>query len=306
MVNHTICGLKLSTKDLHPSRGRDKLLEIYPFNLSNREARVPTIDENKKNWEDYHWDTHGDIWSEGWGTVDMQWYGTLLPRLHQFVPAGTILEIAPGYGRWTHYLQNLGDSIIIVDLVQKCIEYCQERFRESKNISYHVNDGKSLAMIPNGSVDLIFSFDSLVHVEEDVIQNYIGEFARVLKPGGYGFIHHSNLGEYADYFKFVDKLAFAHDALYRLRLIDHYKHWRASSMTADKFDRFASEAGLQVLTQEKINWGRSLLIDCISTFTTKNAPHARTRRVIANPHFRRESDYLRDLSGAYQLTDKQK
>ncbi|MCA9404032.1 MAG: class I SAM-dependent methyltransferase [Candidatus Omnitrophica bacterium] len=266
---------------------------------------MPTIDENKKNWEDYHWDTQGDKWSEAWGTVDMQWYGTLLPRLHQFVPAGTILEIAPGYGRWTHYLKDNCDQLIIVDLVQKCIDFCKERFAQSNHISYHTNDGKSLSMVPDGSVDLVFSFDSLVHVEEDVIRDYLKEFARVLKPDGFGFIHHSNLGEYRDYLKNIEKVAFAKEILYKLRLTDHITNWRAPSMTADKLDGFAAETGLQVLTQEKINWGRSLLSDCISTFTPKNSRYARPRKVIANPHFRRESDYLRDLSGAYQLTDKQ-
>ena len=30
-------------------------------------------------------------------------------------------------------------------------------------MSYHLNDGRSLEMIPDGTIDLIFSFDSLIH-----------------------------------------------------------------------------------------------------------------------------------------------
>src|SRR5579859_8081721 len=42
-----------------------------------------------------------------------------------------------------------------------------------------MNDGTSLAMIEDGTVDLVFSFDSLVHVEADVMDAYLDEIARV-------------------------------------------------------------------------------------------------------------------------------
>jgi hypothetical protein len=48
-------------------------------------------------------------------------------------------------------------------------------------------------MIENGSIDFAFSFDSLVHAESDVMSSYAHELARVLKPGGVAFLHHSNL-----------------------------------------------------------------------------------------------------------------
>ena len=37
--------------------------------------------------------------------------------------------------------------------------------RDVEGISYFVNDGRSLAMVPERSVDFAFSFDSLVHVD---------------------------------------------------------------------------------------------------------------------------------------------
>ena len=90
----------------------------------------------------------------------MQWYGSILPRISAFVPADTILEIAPGYGRWTAFLKDLCKRMIIVDLSEKCIDRCRQRFENLSHISYFVNDGKSLEMVVDGSVDFIFSFDS--------------------------------------------------------------------------------------------------------------------------------------------------
>jgi hypothetical protein len=51
-------------------------------------------------------------------------------------------------------------------------------------------------MVPDDSIDFVFSFDSLVHAEADVMQAYLNQLVRKLKLNGVGFIHHSNIGEY--------------------------------------------------------------------------------------------------------------
>lgn len=51
-------------------------------------------------------------------------------------------------------------------------------------------------MVADSSVDFAFSFDSLVYVEAEVLKGYLTELARVLKPDGVAFLHHSNLGAY--------------------------------------------------------------------------------------------------------------
>ena len=84
---------------------------------------MPTIEENRSAWgETYTWPEAGEEWSRHWGSVYMHWYGSLLPRISAFVPAETILEIAPGYGRWTAFLKNLCKRLVIVDLSEKCID----------------------------------------------------------------------------------------------------------------------------------------------------------------------------------------
>ena len=42
--------------------------------------------------------------------------GSILPRIARFLPAGSMLEIAPGHGRWTAYLREHCDTLAIVDL----------------------------------------------------------------------------------------------------------------------------------------------------------------------------------------------
>jgi hypothetical protein len=78
---------------------------------------MPTIEENRSLFDGtYDWPQAGEEWSTDWGGAEIQWYGSILPRISAFVPADTILEIAPGYGRWTAFLAKLCKGLIIVDL----------------------------------------------------------------------------------------------------------------------------------------------------------------------------------------------
>src|SRR4051812_19821486 len=101
----------------------------------------------------YEWKDAGEEWSEPWGTSAAQWTGAVLPRIQRFLPTGTILEIGPGYGRWTHYLKDYSQRLFAVDRAAQCVEACQQRFANDNRISCYVNQGGSLAMIPDDSLD---------------------------------------------------------------------------------------------------------------------------------------------------------
>jgi len=206
---------------------------------------MPTVDENAALWDvRYDWSAHGEEWSEAWGGSEAQWNGTVLPRIGPFLPAETILEIAPGYGRWTRFLREHCQRLVIVDLSEQCIQACRERFAGDDGIAYHVNDGRSLSMLDDESIDFVFSFDSLVHVDVDVISDYLRELARTLRPSGTGFIHHSNAGAYGHYFGRVRRLR-PGVVVSRLRtagLVDN-DGWRALDMTATQFRAACTAAG---------------------------------------------------------------
>lgn len=202
----------------------------------------------------------GDEWSSAWGGVEKQWHEYILPRINAFVPTSTILEIAPGFGRWTQFLKDLCENLVVVDLSEKCIRHCQKRFDSCSHITYYVNDGYSLDMISDESIDFVFSFDSLVHAEDDVIELYVKQLSTQLKDGGAGFIHHSNLGEYPTYYFLVSKIPKGLTTLSRLGLLQSPSH-RAPSVTAIKFERYVEEAGMQCISQELVSWQGKRLID---------------------------------------------
>jgi SAM-dependent methyltransferase len=256
---------------------------------------VPSLEKNRELWADETtWRAGGDDWSQSWGGAAAQWHGSVLPRIRRYLPASTVVEIAPGYGRWTDYLLPFCDTLVGVDLSEVCVHACRTRFAGVPHASFFVNDGRSLDMVANGSADFIFSFDSLVHVEADVLSDYLVEIAAKLSPDGVAFIHHSNLGEHARHFARLDLLP---DPL-RTRLVargvvDH-AHLRAPSVTAEWLATTCAQLGLCCIGQELVNWGtRRVLLDCFSTIVRAGSPRARARRVVRNPHFMSEAESIR-------------
>jgi SAM-dependent methyltransferase len=249
---------------------------------------LPTIDENLQNWSTaWDWSRGGEEWSHWWGDTPALWYGAVLPRIHALVPAGTVLEIAPGFGRWTEYLKDLSDRLVLVDLTEKCINHCRERFAEADNITYHVNDGRSLAMIEDRSVDFVYSFDSLVHAEPDVIDGYLEQLATKLRPDGVGFIHHSNAGALKRLSSLTRRLpGRALHPLVRRGIAVNLPAWRDVSMTAIRFRQQCGAVGLSCVAQELVSWETGpYLIDCFSTFTLSGSRWDRPSRVLRNPMF---------------------
>jgi ubiquinone/menaquinone biosynthesis C-methylase UbiE len=236
---------------------------------------------------EYTWPEQGDEWSEPWGGTRYVWSVTIFPRIQAFLPSPTILEIAPGFGRCTQFLRGLCDNLIVVDLSERCIQACQERFQDFNTIEYHINDGKSLDMIPDQSIDFIFSWDSLVHADTSVMEAYIRQFPRILKPGGFGFIHHSNLAEYRN--RITGKLKYKNE------------HFRDETMDSSLFFKYSQESGLNCILQEKISWRANFLNDCISVFTLNNDTGKMQHQVIENYNFMEEAKIAKYLSDTFHF-----
>jgi SAM-dependent methyltransferase len=253
---------------------------------------MPDIEQNLEVWKSWNWSQAGDEWSRWWGGTPALWFGALLPRLHAFIPTSTILEIGPGYGRWTQYLKEACDRLVIVDLAEQCVDHCRERFADSTNIEYHVNDGLSLEMIADESVDVAFSFDSLVHAEPAVLEAYVGQLARKLHPDGIGLFHHSNAGRYRALSKLATRLPerLRRRLVNRGVLIDIYA-WRDEDTTTEGFAEVCERANLACVWQEEITWERGrYLTDTISIFTRPGSRWDRPRATFRNRRFAQEGE----------------
>jgi SAM-dependent methyltransferase len=238
---------------------------------------MPTLEDVKREFSrNEAWKDFGDEWSVAWGNARVQWYGSIMPRIQRFVPTDTIVEIAPGMGRWTQFLAGLSNRLEIVDVAPNCIEYCKKRFSHIHHIRYHVNDGHSLSMIEAGGANFVFSFDSLVHVQWNVLKSYLREVQRILSPDGVAFLHHSNLGA-----------ILPGDTI--------QTHWRGEDVTADLVKQECERIGTGC-AQELINWGNDSghLLDCFSLIG-KTVPNCR----YTNCEFMAEASALRKVASLY-------
>jgi SAM-dependent methyltransferase len=283
---------------------------------------MPTVEQNLFLWGKADgWKDDGDKWSVKWGSTELEWSTSIFPRIRQFVPASTILEIAPGFGRWTQFLKGFCQQLIAVDVSPACIERCKERFAADPQVHCYVNDGKSLSMVEDASVDFAFSFDSLVHVEADVVAAYLNELGKKLKPGGFAFLHHSNLRAYSNSIwlpKTIGRPQPIGDGgksapmsrglwlrrrlqskLTDLGLVNTFDN-RAESMCAKVFREACDPAGLECTTQELVNWNHGpSLIDCFSVVTPRNGRTHKPPRLSRNPRFMDEADRARRTAELY-------
>ena len=263
---------------------------------------MPSVAENYSRWTEHPWDREGHEWSPG-GTAAggrMFWWRGLLPRVHSHLPADHVVEIGPGFGRWTSHLADQAARLTLIDLTERCIEHCRRKFADRQHLEYWTNDGRSLDMLADESVDFVFSFDSLVHAEATVMREYLIQLARKLKPGGTGFIHHSNLAALSD-------------GGGRIPAWVARTNWRGETMSAALFRAYCREAGLQCASQEIINWvsrsrkadrhriaGAGMpMTDALSTFH-RPLREARSRtQVYVNPLFVHEWRQCTVLADVY-------
>jgi ubiquinone/menaquinone biosynthesis C-methylase UbiE len=262
---------------------------------------MPSTEENKRRWDGvYNWTLAGDEWSAEWGGPFMQWYGSIFPRVKAHLPTGRILEIACGFGRWTDFLKDLCRELVVVDLSEECVESCKKRFASESHIQYYVNDGKSLHMIAEESIDFIYSFDSLVHADIGVLEGYLSQFSRILARNGVAFIHHSNLGEYHALYKKIGKIPKLKGLLARMGVLEKNITWRDWSVDASKIESIAQKHGLRCISQEMICWRtKKTFNDCMTMLVRADSSLTTSNRKLRNPNFMREAADLVALSRLY-------
>ena len=261
---------------------------------------MATIEENRAFWNDrFHWGKHlGDVWSDHWGGPEAQWRWCVYPRIRQHLPAGTILEIGSGMGRWSQFLRGCSEKLILFDISPRCLDVCRERFGE-EGLEYRLGDGRTLRPLPDRSVDFAFSFESLIHTEADDLVSYLQDLARVLKPGAVCFLHHSNLAWYRGYYRWVERIPKSLRELLQSRGILDFDGWRAPSVSHLGVKRAAEELGLFLLSQELVPWGGKRLIDCFTVLSLSEPQ--RPYSLLENHDFVRRGAEIARLADAYKV-----
>ena len=78
-----------------------------------------------------------------------------------------------------------------VDWPQELLDELSGNFKAS-HLHLLLNNGTDIPGITDLSIDFIFSFGIFVHLDVDIIEAYLGNMRRVLKPTGCATIQYSD------------------------------------------------------------------------------------------------------------------
>jgi ubiquinone/menaquinone biosynthesis C-methylase UbiE len=184
---------------------------------------------NREVWNSWDWKAGGEEW-----TLSPEWKQSLVRQvLRKYIPAGKdVLEIGPGAGRWTEFLQPMSRSLVGVDISQQCVDICSKKFGGSGNARFLTSNGNNLNGVADQSVDAIWSFDVFVHIDAADAAGYVKEFRRVLRPGGVGVVHHGKEPELGGWRsnltigKFRELLE-----TNGFTVVEQFEHWKENGQT---------------------------------------------------------------------------
>jgi SAM-dependent methyltransferase len=111
----------------------------------------------------------------------------LLPYV---IPEKCAVEIGPGGGRWTRYMLGFR-KLYVVDYYQEMLTELGRNF-VAPNLTFVKNNGTDFPGINDRSVDYLFSFGTFVHLDMQLIAEYLSNMRRILKPDANIVIQYSD------------------------------------------------------------------------------------------------------------------
>jgi SAM-dependent methyltransferase len=206
---------------------------------AHRRWRDNSASWNRATWDQWDWSSRGEEW-----TLSEAWKSSLIEDvLLRWIPAGgSVLEIGPGGGRWSEALLAQASRLVLVDVSERPLQVCRERFGTGAQIEYIHSVGNDLPGVTSRSINAVWSFDAFVHIAPTDQAGYLSEFARVLLPGGVAIIHHADG---------------------RNRGVMPSRHGSRSPMSRHLFAVLARERGLNVEAQFD-RWGPGGIHDLVA------------------------------------------
>lgn len=94
-----------------------------------------------------------------------------------------VLDIACGSGYGTFEILNSGaNEVIGIDISSEAIEYCKNKYR-GDGVKFLIGSVDNIPL-DNDSVDVVISFETLEHVNENAQKLFLSEVKRILKKDG--------------------------------------------------------------------------------------------------------------------------
>ena len=100
-------------------------------------------------------------------------------------PKGSALDFGCGPGRLSQGLCYKFENVVGTDISSSMIKKANQQNKFKQKCIYKVNSTNDLSQFKSNQFDFVLSFITLQHIEKTYVLNYIKEFSRVVKEGGY-------------------------------------------------------------------------------------------------------------------------
>lgn len=237
----------------------DKALTDKEFLVLTYQQYCDTLQPWDVDWREYYFQAETSA-RQSFDSIK----STIGASLFNSFDFSAVLDFACGYGRIASHFSRLSKRLICCDINYDSISYCRDRFvpiassakpdttdsnaNRSCLYEFIVNDLEQITL-EDASLSFIYSWDAMVHFDKEMVERYVKEFSRLLQPGGYGFIHHSNYATISKSKK-------------------NYKEnssWRGH-VTKEDVCSMLEQNHFRVVKQQPIPWNNIENLDCISVF----------------------------------------
>jgi ubiquinone/menaquinone biosynthesis C-methylase UbiE len=128
-------------------------------------------------------------------TVDDILHRQVQTKIFQFARTNLYnsLEIGPGNGMFSIYFKAWRLNFFL-DITHRICGPILEKFNPQarKKLRFYKTRNTECSNIPQGSCNLVFSWDTFVFFTQQHVQQYLHDIKRVLIPGGYVFIQYAD------------------------------------------------------------------------------------------------------------------
>ena len=176
------------------------------------------------------------------------WWDDRLPfrALFDTMDLETTVDLAAGYGRHAEYSAPLAGKLVLMDVIERNLKVCRVRLAQRfPGLLYIHNNGYDYQPLKACAVSAIYCYDAMVHFTANLVQSYLVDTARVLRPGGRALFHHSNYNG--------------------PQMVHFGQHPHARQrMTQNLFVSFALAAGLRVVESQIMPWSDVPALGCVT------------------------------------------
>jgi 2-polyprenyl-3-methyl-5-hydroxy-6-metoxy-1,4-benzoquinol methylase len=212
------------------------------------------IDGLHDTWSRYVSDWHADpALNLGVGTLGEEWGSPALADLVVEELAGPylagsvdVLELGCGGGKFSMRLAPRSGSLMCTDISDEMIGQTRATLTANglgTNVDYRRLNGIDFEGIPSNSIDFVFSYDVLLHLQPQNLFSYLFDARRILRAGGVFMLHQIDLTTPGGMDHFL--VQYQHET-WKHDLGDMRRRGHIFFMSEDQLRALAAESGFSV------------------------------------------------------------